>query len=89
MEIVAAEMAGDVDDLTDEKQSVDLLGLHRFAGQIGSVDSTGSDFGFFIAFGAGWCYGPGVQLLLKSGEAQVRVVGRLICLEPTGGHAIR
>ncbi len=87
MEVVAAEPSGDVDDLSDEVEAGDFFALHGAGVEFGGVDTTGSDFGLFVAFGASGCDAPGVELLLHDGEGGVGPVGRLVEFDPALGEA--
>jgi hypothetical protein len=49
LEVEAAEMAGDIDDFTDEEQAWDETRLHGFTGEFAGVDAACGDFGFFVA----------------------------------------
>ena len=68
LEIVAAEMAGDVDDFTDAVEAGDFACCHRFGVEFVGINASGGDFGFFEAFGAGRMDRPGVELLFEIGE---------------------
>ena len=68
LEIVAAEMAGDVDDFADEVEAWDLAGFHGFGVEFVGINASGGDFSLFEAFGAGGVDGPGVELFFEIGE---------------------
>ena len=82
MEVVAAEPSGDVDDFSYEVEARDFFALHGASVEFGGVDTTGCDFGLFVAFGASGCDAPGVQLLLHDGEGRVGPVGRMVEFDP-------
>lgn len=65
MEVVAAEVAGDVDDFSDEVEAEDLLALQGLGGEFGGVDASGRNFGFFVTFGAVGFEWPVVELVFE------------------------
>src|SRR5579871_954505 len=88
LKIVAAEVAGDVDNLADEKEAGDIVGLHGFAGKTGGVDAAGGDFGFLVALGARGRYGPGVNCFLERSKTKICVIRWLVNFEPASGEAV-
>ena len=76
LKIEAAEVAGDVDNLTDEEEAGNETRFHGFAGEFVGVHAAGGDFGFFVAFRASRNKCPIVKLLFESSEGGIGVVGR-------------
>jgi len=71
LEIVAAQPAGDIHDLTDEVETWDLPTLERLGGEFGGVHPAERHLGLGIAFIAGGldlprlqCSGHGLQIPL-------------------------
>ncbi len=87
MEVVAAEPAGDVDDLADEEEAGDGAGLQGAGVEGAGVDSAGGDLGLAEAFGAGGVEPPVVEGVLEGGEVAVRKAGEVAMDEALGEAA--
>ncbi len=88
LKIEAAEVAGDVDNLSDEEEPRNETGFHGFAGEFSGVHAAGSDFGFFVALRASRNKRPIVKPLFESSEGRIGVVGRRVEFEPTLSQAL-
>ena len=77
MKVISAEPSGDVDDFADEVEAGDFAALHGAGVEGGSVDASGGDLGFVVAFGAGGEDAPGVELAFHFGEYGVGEISLL------------
>ena len=75
MEVEPAEVAGDVDDFSDEEEAGDMAGLHGAGLQVAAVDAASGDFGLQVAFGAGGMEGVVVEVLFAGLEGGVGPAG--------------
>src|SRR5690242_6150780 len=64
-------MAGDIDGLADEEEAGHVTRFHRARVESGCIDTAGSDFGLFEAFGAGGVKLPAVQAALAGFECGI------------------
>ena len=82
MEIEAAELAGDVNDFTDEEEAGDFAAFHRFTGEFVGVYAADGDFGLLEAFRGGGRERPGVHLCFEGGERGIRPGAGRIVVQP-------
>ncbi len=61
LEVVAAQPAGDVDDLADEEEAGDFAGGEGAGVELVGGNAAGGDLRLCVAFGAGGGEGPGVE----------------------------
>ena len=64
-------MSGDIDHFADEIQARDLSRFHCSSRQFTGVQAACGDFGFLVAFGAGWSDAPCVKCLAEFIEPSV------------------
>lgn len=71
LEVEAAEVAGDIDDFTDEVKARHSAAFHAFGGEFVCVHAAGGDFGFGVTFIALRSDRPVVCLALEFREGMV------------------
>ncbi len=89
LEVEATEVAGDVDDFTDEEEAANFRGFHGFAGKSAGIHAASGDFGFFVAFGGCRSDRPGVESIFEGEEIGVGPGIGGVVLQPLSGEAIR
>src|ERR1700679_2758883 len=87
LEVKAAQVASDIDYLTDEVQAGHAAALHGFGGEFIGVDAACGYFGFLVAFSTGRNHAPGVQLLFELGKGGIGPSARTVELQPTISQA--
>jgi len=88
LEVEAAQMSRNIDDLANEEQAWDFAGFHRFRRQFIRVDSASSHFGLLEALRAGRSQEPIVQSALEVCESRIRPGRGRMHFQPAIGQAI-
>src|ERR1035437_10398838 len=71
LEVEAAELAGDVDDFSDEKKAGHFSRLHGLGRDFAGVDAARRDFGFSVTLRRFRLDFPPVQLTFGAGDSAV------------------